>query len=480
MNKISQLRKQLKKKNELDIKKLRYKKYIILHIYEDQNNFVKLSENTILLSDKTTKNDTWEETKENNTWYDTYSQIMEQIWNEFIINRLEFSKKCNIITHDYTKTMLINFFLTTVPLFFNIEIFGSAVMSIFSNIEPNDIDMIADSNHEKNKFIKTMYIIFGNKFTHKKHKTEQDDKKHKTEQDDKKQVYTSYLKIHQIELKIDIIIKSGLCHLSNDFIESNIIWNKTGFGLKSSTSNDDKVEGEVKVEVEKIKQNLNHKILTFYPQETYDTCQKKLKLIQRYYKKIKSGYKFMNPCPGFEGIQFIYSFDDLNSILNNGLMCSDVINCVFEYLNLVDLSCRYCNKKFDRESMVITPQCKCGIINHSNPKPFYYGKKKKYISKNEWYYSYNKNIKNIDDIDEVEDVHDGYKSDCSCNSNTTMYFDQFNDFNNQRIKGFNIFCDLTNNNCSFHIDCMYQISKYMLRTNHDDDTICYECGYRFI
>ena len=55
------------------------------------------------------------------------------------------SERNNITIHT-----LIAFFRDNIPLNFNIKIFGSACTSMFSKIEPNDIDLLVKNESNRN------------------------------------------------------------------------------------------------------------------------------------------------------------------------------------------------------------------------------------------------------------------------------------------------------------------------------------------
>lgn len=363
--------------------------------------------------------------------------------NPFLMRLFDFIDAIGeLLTSIETRWHLIELLRNTVPTFFEVKVFGSAVHSIYSGIEPHDLDLVVKDAHEKAKFIKSMYLTFGTKFCSAFTGIEK--------------CKTYHLQHNQITLKIDVLLEENMLMMSRDFQESDLLWGRTGLELK------DTPESKAKKEERKsfLCENLRKRRLTFYPNKCYRSAMQKITLLQRYLKKQQAGYGFLTKCPGFEK-------------LHSRCYCHTHVN-----------KCSYCKKDLDTFS--ITPECQCGHIKTGLKVPITSRKKQFIGTSNRWYYSYNRGYRKQFDEEGKKQIQSNFKeriasdsddsSNESLNSNTTVYNETCV---NRTITGFHLYCNENLQNL-FHLHCFQHIILKMKRLIPFEDDICYHCECRFI
>jgi hypothetical protein len=185
-----------------------------------------------------------------------------------------------------SKQDLIIFFRNNIVHVFELKVFGSAVMSMFSEIEPNDIDLYAASKQGIKIFTKWMSSTFGSAFCILQ------EQKSKL---DYKTITKLLITIGSIELKIDIVIDGDLIHnLTSDFVESRLILGREGFELL--------YDPEIKYDKKSIPwlillvmRNLTNKTLTIsashcIPGVSHLVHNNKFRILQRVHAKKVAGY----------------------------------------------------------------------------------------------------------------------------------------------------------------------------------------------
>lgn len=209
------------------------------------------------------------------------SQIDKKISEE------TFKRKCTRILREQSisKKELIVFFRDHIVHVFNIKVFGSAVMSMFSGIEPNDIDLYIDSKQDIKIFSNWMISTFGSAL-------------HTLQEQIPNDGYRTIkllLVIGEIHLKIDIVTHFNLIHcFTSDFVESRLTLGRKGFELLS----DPEIEYDqdsIPWLIDYIKKNLTNKTLTIsashcIPGVSHLVYDNKFRILQRVYAKQVSGY----------------------------------------------------------------------------------------------------------------------------------------------------------------------------------------------
>ncbi len=257
---------------------------------------------------------------------------------------LEMEKYCKemlcLPCNEITNQTLIVFFRDNIPLNFNIKIFGSAVTSIYSKIEPNDIDLLVKNEREQERFVNWMRCVYNTRFRSSSYNPHFINYK-----------ATSYILKHKfISLKFDIILKKKFSDLPSDFIQSNICIGKGGLQLL-------RPHNDV-FSLKKIKNDLRNKKLTIDPLYKSGSFDEKISILQRCYKKRLSGYKIdetYKVCPGSECV-ITYTMDDIELMIKD-MFASDVVKIVLSYLNrqVYDKNdiCLWCNSPFDITSDIL-------------------------------------------------------------------------------------------------------------------------------
>ncbi len=186
-----------------------------------------------------------------------------------------------------TKNELIVFFRNNIPQVFNMKVFGSACMSMFSGIEANDIDLCTESKDEGLRFGEWMRARFGTAFsTLSKMNNES---KYKT-------INQHILSIGQTTLKFDIVLKFNIVNFfPNDFIESRIMLGRKG---RLELLPDPEIDYEKKSIpwlIDLIKTNLSKQTLTLSASYCVKGTSRlvhvnKFSILQRTHAKMITGY----------------------------------------------------------------------------------------------------------------------------------------------------------------------------------------------
>jgi hypothetical protein len=322
-----------------------------------------------------------------------------------------------------SKKELIVFFRNHIVHVFKIKVFGSAVMSMFSGIEPNDIDLYVESKQDVDYFSEWMHSRFGHAFNILQAPKSTFD-------------YTTIskfiLKIGQIDLKIDVVTRFNLTHcFTSDFIESRLTLGPNGFELLGDP--EIRYSDSIPWLIDRIKKNLTNKTLTIsashcIPGVSHLVHDNKFRILQRVYAKKVAGYRIgaidqldeWNPVinelywsncqgdwthcrdnhkwaqrngtpwwsqpfytesmrftdvlalPGLECIVNI-SVHEMNTTISSAIngMCDDTIKIVMSYLHLYDPVdvCTYCNNKLGQCDLSphMKSMCLCDPdISHSD------------------------------------------------------------------------------------------------------------------
>jgi hypothetical protein len=383
------------------------------------------------------------------------SRLTSMPKNPFLMRLFDFIDAIGeLLTSIETRWQLINLLRNTIPTFFEVKVFGSAVHSIYSGIEPHDLDLVVKDAHEKAKFIKSMYLTFGTKFRSAFTAIEK--------------CKTYHLQHNQITLKIDVLLEENMLMMNRDFQESDLLWGPKGLELKDTLKDIPDLEESKDKEKRKsfLCDNLRKRRLTFYPNEWYQSAMQKITLLQRYLKKQQAGYDFIHDCPGYEK-------------LHSRCYCHAHIN-----------KCSYCKKDLDTFS--ITPECQCGHVKTGLKVPLVTRKKQFIGTSNRWYYSYNRSYRKQFDEEGKKQTKKNPKekiasdsdsedsSNESLNSNTTVYNEtQWFGSSGRTITGFHVYCHENLPNL-FHLHCFQHIIMKMKRLIPGEDGICYHCECRFI
>ena len=212
-------------------------KYAVVPVKQDSNNDISSS---ILF------NQTWSWTGAKNQFCDKNKNRFDELnqMYKILIEKINQDEEYTPCRYGITKKLLIDFFRKALPLIFKISFFGGMVMSILSDIQPNDIDMVVNNTREMEEFIAIMENIFGLSI-----KSIQLDESlinhcliYTSKGMFKEQEKLQYIKttkpydvasfvfdIDRINIKFNIALKDSLC--LNDFDQTNLLWGQSGFSL---------------------------------------------------------------------------------------------------------------------------------------------------------------------------------------------------------------------------------------------------------
>jgi hypothetical protein len=298
------------------------------------------------------------------------------ICGEFGRKVSEFRETYNLMCKKYsrklkqkiTKKVLIDFFRRTIPSFFKITIFGSAVTSMFSGIEANNINLIIENEHEMKIFIIAMKNIFGDPIdTLSNEYFRRVDYPYHLRYTEKSFCMKSYVfEMDQNKLSFDMILKDDIDFRLLDFVESSMVFNSKGLFLICLD-----IEQKYGYNINIIKNNLRKKVLTLNPvlnkfssnyDEIVNSYGKKISTIKMYYKKMMDGYTIKSKYPYDYCSIFKYSYIKFYNMINHTTkLYHDVVKCIFDYLKINDSDiCTYCEMGFENDLLLLIPQCCCG------------------------------------------------------------------------------------------------------------------------
>ncbi len=279
------------------------------------------------------------------------------------------------------QNILIDFFCEKIPLFFKMYIIWHSAMSMVSGIKmnSNNIDLMVENLNEVEKFILIMKKITKHfdpdELSHVFFTYVWDDEPTKCDISSwflyytKKELYdikTCVFYINNHEIKFIIYLRKNIrMFYSNQLInESTIMYGaindsyhimiekkkgyveKIGFSIFSEEINLNKKN------VNKILNNLINKKLTICENISlinhYENTE--MKIITYYYKFIMQGYDILDECPVNANVFIGYRLDEFDKIMYYvTMMNSNMIHCVYDYLNLnlnSNDTCTYCDSPF--------------------------------------------------------------------------------------------------------------------------------------
>ncbi len=252
-----------------------------------------------------------------------------------------------------SKQMLIMFFRENLPKLFNVSIFGSAVSSIYSGIQPDDIDIMTTSVHQRDTLVEWMQNRFRGMFDQitstelYKHRVcneeiENDDSENENSENDykkkkfmiKETPIKSYVFCYgSIRLKFDIITHNVAYSLPCDFRQNLCLDNSKTFLFRPSRhfTEDQSDQEFLKQNISDLKNKIltpcqcNHKPMT--PLEIFNSAV-------RFYKKRVSGYLIDESNYTMSGSQCIitYSLDEIKNELSKKFICTDTNQIIVSYL----------------------------------------------------------------------------------------------------------------------------------------------------
>jgi hypothetical protein len=340
-------------------------------------------------------------------WCDDYDPIFEELSEKFhktykkIINY-----HCDRDQVQKAERDLMVCFCNIIPMYFNMVIYGDAVMSLISGIMCDHIDLVVDDDLEifmlmMCRLLKPYDSEIALLCAIKQNKDDETETVVNVDSSFINEYYHEYNEwiiksfiycMNNIQIRINVNMRWDRWYPCMGFNETQLMYGKMSnmyirenecvartcdlddisFAMFMDTRFCYFREAVKKFDVKLIKQNLTNKKLTFCVSDTFYSrnpdIESRITMIKNYYEKSQRGYTITDPCPIDAKLYFWFDFKQFDQVIKDVTkMNSDVGSLIHSYLTVGDDVCTFCKIPFNKsgryESMAIIPACACGEKN---------------------------------------------------------------------------------------------------------------------